>query len=96
VEVQFQPFLTSTQSGGKLSNYVRFTCEERIPVARCVGRWIGRRAGMNTLAKRNISVFTANRTQIIQFISVHCIVVVFLNIIASHIKTLLSFSLSVW
>ena len=79
-----------------MSDYVRFASEKRIPVARCVGRRIGRRASMNTLEKRNISVFTANRTQIIQFVSVHFIVMVLLNSIACRIKTFLSFSLYVF
>jgi hypothetical protein len=56
VEVEPQAFLTSELDGGEwlASRPGRFTPGKGAPISRCIGGWVGPRAGLDTVVKRNI------------------------------------------
>jgi hypothetical protein len=50
------PFLTPVLDGGEqsASRPGRFTPEEIVPGTRCIGDWVGPRAGLDSVEKRKI------------------------------------------
>jgi len=60
--------LSSALDGGdwSVSHSCRFTPSERAPGTHWIGVWVGPRAGLDAVVKRNIPASAGNRTPVVQ------------------------------